>query len=201
MDLSAVNDNRLIVFNGGIISDDDDDELPISSSLDTDAGSSVNTVDNLGADDISMITAFPSFRQPMRLLLSFPSSSTTTMTTATMTTTKSATVASAATGGLKKNAKREGGAERSSASSAAAVAAKKTLNALNRLPVFLSSWCGSLGGSSTAPKGYRSVSDSLDEFTTVEILEGDNAHGCEECRRRDRLRMAFERKRKAGCEL
>lgn len=62
-----------------------------------------------------------------------------------------------------------------------------------RAPAFISTLFGGFGGISPAPHGYRSVVGSLEEFTKVEVLEGDNAYGCEECNRREKLRVAMQR--------
>ncbi|CDF37641.1 unnamed protein product [Chondrus crispus] len=62
-----------------------------------------------------------------------------------------------------------------------------------RAPAFISTLFGGFGCISPAPHGYRSVVGSLEEFTKVEVLEGDNAYGCEECNRREKLRVAMQR--------
>lgn len=62
-----------------------------------------------------------------------------------------------------------------------------------RAPAFISSLFGGFGGISPAPHGYMSIVGSLEEFTKVEILEGDNAYGCAECNRREKLRVVMQR--------
>jgi len=59
---------------------------------------------------------------------------------------------------------------------------------------FISSLFGGFGGISAAPHGYKSVVGSLQEFTKSETLEGDNAYGCEECTRREKVRIALHRR-------
>lgn len=54
------------------------------------------------------------------------------------------------------------------------------------------------GSSAAAPYGYRSVLASLEEFTKAEVLEDDNAYGCEECTRRKKVEIALQRKREAA---
>lgn len=41
-----------------------------------------------------------------------------------------------------------------------------------------------------APHGYCSIRESLESYTQREILEGDNAYGCEECTKREAIRHA-----------
>eukprot|EP00178_Gracilaria_changii_P018003 TRINITY_DN513_c0_g1_i1.p1 TRINITY_DN513_c0_g1~~TRINITY_DN513_c0_g1_i1.p1 ORF type:complete len:852 (+),score=136.50 TRINITY_DN513_c0_g1_i1:17390-19945(+) len=61
---------------------------------------------------------------------------------------------------------------------------------------FISTFFGGFGGgSNSAPYGYKSIIGSMEEFTKIEVLEGDNAYGCEECTRREKLRVALQRKR------
>lgn len=61
---------------------------------------------------------------------------------------------------------------------------------IRRTPAFLSNLLGGFGGLAPAPHGYKSIIGSLEEFTKVEVLEGDNAYGCEECTRREKIRIA-----------
>lgn len=61
-----------------------------------------------------------------------------------------------------------------------------------RTSAFFSNLLGGFGGHAPAPHGYKSVLGSLEEFTKVEILEGDNAYGCDECTRREKVRIALQ---------
>ncbi|KAI0560531.1 Ubiquitin carboxyl-terminal hydrolase [Gracilaria domingensis] len=71
-----------------------------------------------------------------------------------------------------------------------------TVQNTRRPSSFISSFFGGFGGSaSAAPYGYKSVIGSLEEFTKIEVLEGENAYGCEECTRREKLRVVLQRKR------
>lgn len=54
---------------------------------------------------------------------------------------------------------------------------------------------GMFGFSQPAPHGYQSISACLEEFTKVEVLENDNAYGCEECTRKEKLRAALRKQR------
>jgi Ubiquitin carboxyl-terminal hydrolase len=60
---------------------------------------------------------------------------------------------------------------------------------------FISSMLGGFGFGTVAaaPYGYGSVVASLESFTEIERLEGDNAYGCDECTRREGLRQARSR--------
>eukprot|EP00172_Hildenbrandia_rubra_P004151 Plantae.Rhodophyta-Hildenbrandia_rubra.ctg7857.p1 GENE.Plantae.Rhodophyta-Hildenbrandia_rubra.ctg7857~~Plantae.Rhodophyta-Hildenbrandia_rubra.ctg7857.p1 ORF type:complete len:643 (-),score=122.22 Plantae.Rhodophyta-Hildenbrandia_rubra.ctg7857:2717-4645(-) len=40
---------------------------------------------------------------------------------------------------------------------------------------------------------YRSLSDSIAEFTKTEVLDGENAYGCEKCTERKRRQILFEK--------
>lgn len=64
---------------------------------------------------------------------------------------------------------------------------------LRRPSSFISSLLGGLAGGSGAPHGYKSLIGSFEEFTSVEILEGENAYGCDECTRREKLRLAVHK--------
>lgn len=55
-------------------------------------------------------------------------------------------------------------------------------------------------GAPAAPYGYCSVTESLKSFSQIEILEGDNSYGCEECTRREALRLAREQVSRHGQE-
>ena len=97
------------------------------------------------------------------------------------------------------NATSAGGAAQPSASestSTAAQAKPMVTAGPARKTSFISSLFGGLGGVSAAPHGYRSVVGSLEEFTKIEVLEGDNAYGCDECTRREKLRAALQSRRK-----
>lgn len=61
-----------------------------------------------------------------------------------------------------------------------------------RTSAFFCNLLGGFGGHAPAPYGYKSVVGSLEEFTKVEVLEGDNAYGCDECTRREKLRIALQ---------
>lgn len=49
------------------------------------------------------------------------------------------------------------------------------------------------GSGNAAPYGYRGVVDSLKEFSKAEVLKDENAYGCEECTRREKVAIAMER--------
>lgn len=77
---------------------------------------------------------------------------------------------------------------------------KKTVSNSSRRGGSIFSFLNGFGGSGTAPHGYRSLISSLEEFTKVEVLEGDNAYGCEECTRRKKLRLALEQRKEGEIE-
>lgn len=77
---------------------------------------------------------------------------------------------------------------------------KKTVSNSSRRGGSIFSFLNGFGGSGTAPHGYRSLISSLEEFTKVEVLEGENAYGCEECTRRKKLRLALEQRKEGEVE-
>lgn len=72
---------------------------------------------------------------------------------------------------------------------------KKTTSNTPRRGGSIFSFLNGFGGSGAAPHGYRSLTSSLEEFTKVEVLEGENAYGCDECTRREKLRIALEQRK------
>lgn len=70
-----------------------------------------------------------------------------------------------------------------------------TATTTRRSSSFISSFFGGFGTSAAAPYGYKSIIGSLEDFMKIERLDGDNAYGCEECTRREKLRVALQRKR------
>lgn len=100
-------------------------------------------------------------------------------------------------GGMTAFSTAEAAQDSAAAGGSSSTAAKKSPTPASsnprRGPSFISSIFGGFGGISPAPHGYKSVVGSLEEFTKVELLEGDNAYGCDECTRREKLRIALQR--------
>lgn len=72
---------------------------------------------------------------------------------------------------------------------------KKLLSpqAVRRPSSFMTSLLGGIGCKSSTLHAYKSLIGSIEEFTKVEVLEGENSYSCEECTRREKLRVALHR--------
>lgn len=82
--------------------------------------------------------------------------------------------------------------EENSQSERSSFVAKKPSSSSRRGGLIFS-FLNGFGGSGSASHSYMSVVSCLEEFTKVEILEGENAYGCEECTRRERVNIAMKR--------